>query len=357
MNAYLGDWTFSAGKRKIVWGKGDEVHVVDLVNANDYTDFIFPSYVDRRLGETMLCLDYGAPTVPFRVEGVWTPTMTADRVPDSGPWMPAEAKTLQNLLQAYAGYKYATLYGAGGAANSLTAVEWLSTHADASAYLPNTFSLDYGQYALRATGTIGSVDLGADWYYGHFKTPSVNATYAGSYVTGGDLRYDRLQSFGVEAATALGAFNLRAEGAYYLTDDLKGTDPAVRNNRLAWEVGFDVDLPVHNMNFNVQTTGTYILGWANVSGAADVDYADHPYSNLVVVKLSDSFDHEKLLPSVKALWGIEHGEVLVVPALEWKIRDDFSLKGDGALFFGGSGGVFDAFMNNEFVLLTATYSF
>ena len=52
--AYLGDFVLEAGKMKIVWGKGDEVHVVDNFNANDYTNFIFPSYIDRRIAEPML---------------------------------------------------------------------------------------------------------------------------------------------------------------------------------------------------------------------------------------------------------------------------------------------------------------
>ena len=48
-----GRFQLKAGKLKEVWGKGDKVHVLDNFNANDYTDFIFPDYIDRRLGEVM----------------------------------------------------------------------------------------------------------------------------------------------------------------------------------------------------------------------------------------------------------------------------------------------------------------
>ncbi len=360
MDAYLGDLTLRVGKEKIVWGKGDELHVVDLINANDYTDFIFPKYVDRRLGETLLHLSYSpsSVSVPLRLEAVWSPTMTADRIPTSGPWEPAEAVALQTLLTSYAGYQYATIYGTGGPVNTLLATEYLATHSSASAFLPNTASLDYGQYALRGTGTIGAVDWGLSYYLGHFKTPSVTYTLAGSTVTSVNLTYDRLQAFGLEGAFALGPWNFRLEGAYYLTDDTAGTDPAVKNNRLAWVAGFDIDLPLHNVNVNLQTQGTYTLG-SGFDNPRDVDYNADGYrsDDRVVLKLSDSFNHEKVKPALKAVYGVEHNEYLLNPELEWKVADDLSLKAEGAWFLGGSGGLFDAFKNNDFARLTARYEF
>ena len=43
----FGDYfTLEAGKMKLVWGKGDKLHVLDNFNADDYTDFIIPDYLD-----------------------------------------------------------------------------------------------------------------------------------------------------------------------------------------------------------------------------------------------------------------------------------------------------------------------
>jgi hypothetical protein len=177
-------------------------------------------------------------------------------------------------------------------------------------------------------------------------------------VTSVSLTYDRLQAFGLEGAFALGPWNFRLEGAYYLTDDTAGTDPAVKNNRLAWVGGFDIDLPLHNVNVNLQTQGTYTLG-SGLDNPMDVDYnADGYHSdNRIVLKLSDSFNHERVKPALKAIWGIEHNEYLLNPELEWKMVDDLSLKAEGAWFLGGSGGLLDPFMNNDFVRLSARYEF
>ena len=83
LESYLGNFVVQAGKMKVVWGKGDKLHAVDNFNANDYTDFIIPDYIDRRIAEPMIRVLYNVPkdVGPFsssRFELVWTPTMTAD---------------------------------------------------------------------------------------------------------------------------------------------------------------------------------------------------------------------------------------------------------------------------------------
>jgi hypothetical protein len=348
MNAFLGNLTVSAGKKKVVWGKGDELHVADLVNANDYGSFIFPQYTDRRIGEAMVQIAWMPGDGSFRLEGIWTPFMTADRLPVSGPWVSSEVSAMESLIRNYVGYTYGVLYGAGGAANSAAATEFLASHSEASAFLPDTMNLEYGQYALRGTGTIGAVDLGASWYLGHFKTPSVTYTVAGPYVTSLSMEYDRLQAFSVDAAAALGPWNFRAEGAYYLTDDVAGDDPWVRNNEILWLAGFDLGLPISSLTLNAQTTGSYVLG-SEVEGDR--------VSNLVVVKLSDSFAHEKIIPSVKTVWDLEGEELLLMPEVELTVRDGMTMTLYGALFMGDEGGIMDAYLDKDYVAVKWNYVF
>jgi hypothetical protein len=358
VDAYLGNLTVSAGKKKIVWGKGDELHVVDLINANDYRDFIFPKYIDRRIAEPLFQVTYNVSEIPLQVEAVWTPTMTADWIPSSGNWVPAQAAALKSLLEQYVGYTYSTIYSPVGSTNTLLATQYLAEHSSAEAFLPNTASLDYSQYALRATGTVGIFDWGLSYYLGHFKTPSVTYRVTGSYITNVELTYDRLQVFGLEGAFALGPWNVRMEGAYYLTKDIEGDDPAVKNNRLAWVAGFDIDIPIHNVNLNMQTQGVYLLG-SGYDTIGDVDYNSEGYrsDNKLVVKVSDSFDHERIKPSVKAIYGVEYNEYLLIPEVDWKLADELYVNLQAGWFFGDSHGAFDTFMENDFVKLTARYNF
>ncbi|HOX33112.1 MAG TPA: hypothetical protein PLB91_12340 [Spirochaetales bacterium] len=360
LRAYLGDFVLEAGKMKVVWGKGDKLHVLDLFNANDYSDFIFPDYIDRRIAEPMARVAWNGPG-GARVEAVWTPTMTPDRVPLEGSWAPASAAALKEKGESYVGYLAYSAYGAGGFAGLAAAQAVLDEYADASALLPDTRSLDYGQYGIRVTGSLGGVDLGASYYLGRFKTPSVYATYSEAYhmYTGFEAAYDRLQSFGLEAGTAIGPLNLRGEAAYYLTGDLEGDDPKVRNGSLDWLAGFDVDLPLSQLNLNLQTVGSYILGNEGISAADDVDYdAEGEYSNdKVVARLSDSLGHEKILPELALLWGIEREDLVLMPKCAFVLKDDMRLELSGAIFLGSGSGEFGAFAENHFAQARFSYSF
>lgn len=378
---YAGDFVVETGKMKLVWGKGDELHVVDLLNANDYTDFIFPDYADRRLAEPMVHVAWNSAS-GLRAEAVWTPTMTPDRVPTEGYWAPDRATALVGLAENYVGYqavqRYASTYQsvltgqlaagaspasanvAASAAASAAQTAYLADHSDSSALLPKTNQLDYGQYGLRLTGTVGSVDWGVNYYLGHFKTPSWSATYnSAKQVTDLDLTYDRLQSFGLESAFVVGPLNFRAEAAYYLTDDVAGDDPAVANNSLNWVFGFDVGLPVHNVSFNIQTIGKYLLRSDRVDSKADVDWdaEDHYTNNKIVVRLSDTWLREKLKGEVKVIWGIERKDLVIAPKLDWNVADDLFFTVTGACFPGADDGEFAAFSDNRFVKLSATYKF
>lgn len=403
LRKYAGNFVIEAGKMKLVWGRGDKLHVTDLFNANDYSDFIFPDYIDRRLGETMARVAWNGPA-GIRVEGAWAPCMTADRVPTGGYWAPASATALTALGTSYvtglASSAYGAAYGTAYAdayANALAALvaqgakpndpatvarAQVTAQAAASgaaviaaqnvkdkygsvdAFLPNVKTLDYGQYGLRVTGSAGGVDLGAQYYLGHFKTPSWNVktgldASGKPAITDFSLDYDRLQSFSVDAAATLMALNLRMECAYYLTADAKGDDPAVKNNSIQWVAGFDVDLPVHNLNFNAQTIGSYVLANDKIENAGDVDWnEDEKWTNdKITVDLSDTFNHEKVKAEMIALWGVERGDIVLQPRLSWRVGEGMSLIATGGCVFSDDDGEFSSFDGNRFAELSAKYEF
>ena len=131
----------------------------------------------------------------------------------------------------------------------------------------------------------------------------------------------------------LGRFNLRGELAYNLTDDVAGDNPWVHNNSIAWLAGFDVDIPVNNININIQEIGTYIFkgdkiddaeGFSNYGvmksalKSCDVDYDKTGYTNnKLVVNITDSWMNDKIAPEVTALWGIERGDLVVQPKIAY----------------------------------------
>jgi hypothetical protein len=258
--------------------------------------------------------------------------------------------------------------------NELTAANTTYTNAlnnasamssDSSVLYPDTNQLKYGQAGVRVLGTFDplGLDFGLSYYYGHYKQPSFNATKLQSalttYLTTGELSedekflaYDQKQTFGLEAAFVVWKFNTRWELGYNLTKDSAGDNPWIHNNSVEWLGGFDVNLPIHNMNLNVQETGKYILNNDKIEDGAykvyDVDYnSDGKYiNNRVVMNLSDNFLYENLKPEVTVIWGIENNEWCVQPKVNYKVADGMNL--------GVSGGVLYCYNENgEFYNFTA----
>src|SRR5574344_12020 len=141
MRAYLCSFVLEGGKMKLVWGKGDKLHVVDNFNANDYTDFLIPDYIDRRLAEPMVHIVFNAPKnignlSSVRLEGVYTPFMTADRFATSGRWTPASYSTLSGNVTNAAGTDIATDLVTSEAATqaAYSSTEYTTLTAKATAY-------------------------------------------------------------------------------------------------------------------------------------------------------------------------------------------------------------------------------
>lgn len=354
VRAYLGDFMLEAGKMKVVWGKGDELHVIDNFNANDYTDFIFPDYIDRRLAEPMLRLVWNG-SGNLRAEAVYTPVMTADRFAEEGPWVPGQ---LEKVSSAAGG----VLMGQADAAlSSKDSSALLAALSAADSVIPETTSFDYGQAGLRLTGTAGLFDWGVSYYFGHYKQPTVDwSNYAASEKTRlPELHYDRLQVFGLEGAAAVGRFNLRGEVAYYLSEDTAGDDPWVKNNSLNWVVGFDVDIPIHNVNVNIQNNGSWILNNDKIESAMDADFnEDEKYTNnKIVLRVSDSFFHEKLNAEVRFVWGIERGDFILMPEITYDFTPELEFALSGMYITGRDDSEFSYWHDNSFVQLGVKYTF
>lgn len=503
VRAYLGDFVLSTGKMKLVWGRGDMIHVLDVFNANDFTDFTIPAYIDRRIAEPMVHLAYNAP-IPLRLEAAWTPLMTPDRFSLKGAWVPPQiteikrnakaslneaisnprisqtfnesalqkalhapiSKELKNITSRvptsitidmkdivakldeaallnginplvkgmvkklltnlakqkitvsiteiankilppkpdgspYTEAEIKTLLAgepfltevttriakeiAGTAQKAETELVSSLKKAGAvienfqfdecakigmNAFMPDMHQIKYGQYGLRLSGSAGAVDMACQYYYGHYKTPSINVekmiTYA---MEGKNIRecvyYDPVHIFGADLGAAIAMFNFKSEAAYYMTEDFKGTDPAVHNNSLQWVLGFDVDIPLNNLNLNVQNIGSHIIGFKNVrqnnqDGKMDMDWntAEKSTNNKLVFNVSDSWLHETLTDSVTVIWGIEHNDVVVMPKIKYKIKDEFYVEGTGAYIYAkDKKSEFASWKNNHFAQVSFEYKF
>lgn len=398
LEAYLGNFVIQAGKMKVVWGKGDKLHVIDNFNANDYKDFLIPDYIDRRISEPMVRVLYNAPNDagPFtsnRFEFVWTPFITADRYAASGRWVPTKVNKLKERLTGIAKKSIENTVSEMEKARidiikgdntkqaefedlNKTYISQLSNSSSLADNLyPDLYQLKYMQAGARFTTTTGSWDWGLSYYFGRDKRASFDYKkmmapygYVQKYLEGTAeeddkfIDYDFLQVFGIEAAKTFGAYNFRAEAAYNLTKDVAGDDPKVHNNSLAWVFGFDRDLPVSELNFNLQTQGKYILNYDEIDdskNSLDTEKNTYETDNKLVLNISDNLAHGKLKPEVSAIYGFEHFDLIIMPKVTWYVSDglEFSASGMYMQSFIESRSEFGNWHNNSFVQIAAKYTF
>ena len=321
---YYGEgYELEAGLMKVVWGKGDQLHVVDFLNADDLSDGVNPDYLDRRLATPMIKLNLH-PGESGKLELVYLPTLTADEIPVEGPWAPQDALTLLAAAENYVD-------------NAGLSASQLADYMDTGAFYPDTDTVDYSQAALRYTDTAGRLDWGVSYYYGFHKQPSVRVSMSSPTVVSGiELSYDRLNAFGLEAGGVFGGFNLRGEAAYCLTEDTGGDDPYVHNNSIGYLAGFDRDLPLNSMNLNLQYTGDLVLKDGEIGQADDVDYDpdDHYIRQRMIVKLTDSYAHETIKPELKGIYTFEDRDYLIAAGIVFTPADNFEVTFEAG-FYGG----------------------
>ncbi|AEJ61085.1 hypothetical protein Spith_0810 [Spirochaeta thermophila DSM 6578] len=362
--------TLDVGYLKLVWGKGDKVHVFDTINPTDYSDFINPDYLDRKKAEKMVRL-----SVPVGTLGSWelvyVPVFTPDVFPMEGMWVQRELSELERAVEgvieeaaAQMAQNLTTQYITGGmnptAAQdlaSLKAAAWAEeTSSSAIRYdLPD--SLEDFIAATRFTYSAGGVDLGLSYQYTFDRLPVIDTSrLATDYrVT---ISYDRVHLFGLEAGAAPGGFNLKGELAYFLTEDTAGDDPVVRNNRIAYLAGMDKDLPFGNLNVNLQVVGTVILGTSGIE-AGDTEYdEDGTYTTtLVNAGITERLLHDTLTIELAGAYAVEDGDYMIRPKLEYNVADDIFLTASYTWFGGDEAGYFGQFNGNSFFQVGARMAF
>jgi hypothetical protein len=380
-----------AGLLKPVWGKGDSFHVLDVLNGQDFNDFINSDSVDSKIAELMIKADllFG---MNGKLELAYVPFRAADSIPVSGMWVPAEMttalETARNLLYngpngddgLYAA-AYAVIYGglytsvynqayaaaiSGGAAPaaaaaiaeaaasdpsvSAMAAEQAAHQAssEADAMINNLLAdqdqpdIADGQFGVRYTDSLGGFDFGLEYYYGFEKQPrlpDLSMLTSLDDIDSIEFSYPRFHLFGADAAFALGKFNVRTEAAYTLMEDRDLADS------ISYTAGVDISPGISNLNINLQSYGSYKMK----------DVSDRN-TNRLALQLSDKWKRETIKPSLSAVYNIEDRDFLIKAELGWVLSDELEFELSWTIFEGDNGTDFGQFDDNDFVQLLFSYT-
>jgi hypothetical protein len=328
IGAYFGSFDIEAGLRKLTWGKADSSGPLDVINPVDYSDLSnMGDDAGLKIARPLIRASFHFGQFN-KLEGVFVPIFEPMKFAETGRWAPAQFAAL-------------------------------SQFPSGNIIKPDTTTLDYAQAGLRFTTTIrNAADAGIQYYYGRMPSPAVTQTpSADPQFPIVCFAYNPYHQIGLDYAQVIAGFNLRAEIAANITEDIVGDNGTVYNSSLAWSFGFDRDL-VWGINLNLQVNETIRVrnNKVNSDPMLDIEAGTDTTSTRMSAVLSKKFFRDEFEARVTTLWGIEDKDFLIIPALVWT-KEAVSVELSGGIFGGDIEGQFGQYHNNGFVKTSLIYSF
>jgi hypothetical protein len=329
---YFGALTFEGGIRKLTWGKADSFGPLDVINPIDYSDLSKMSDLSAiKIARPLLHLTINTGDWT-KIEGVFVPWFSGNlyEIDIANRWAPSEIKSLSPIIPS------------GGSIGS---------------FYPNTESLQYFQGGLRGTTTVGSSDVGVQYYYGRLFRPAINIAPLMVGPTDGVIAYNKYHQIGVDWARVVLTLNLRAELAGNITEDLKGDDGSVYNPFISWSLGFDRDL-FWGINLNLQASENIRLmhDKINANPMLDTEAGKELTSTRLTAVLSKKILQDRVEFKIKTLYGIEDNDCYIMPGIIWT-REAVSAELSAGIFAGDKSGEFGQYRDNAYIKALLSYQF
>ena len=360
VRGFFGSFDITAGLRKLTWGKADSFGPLDVINPLDYSQ-IFTEMSDN---VSLINIKQARPLVHAayrigdfsKIEGVFVPWFEPHFIPRTGRWAVSQVEMLamENIS--------AEIPLFGSVDLPITVLE------------PDTSTFNYMQAGMRFTTTIGSSDIGAQYYFGRLPQPSakINVNIISMIPIEAeaeiDVLYNPYHQIGFDYAQVLFGFNTRAELAVNITEDLKGDDGSVYNPSIAWSVGFDRDI-AWGINLNLQVNESIRLmhdklgdeldvenPMSIMSGNYDIEGGQPLTATRLTAAISRKFFRDELELRTAVVWGIEDNDCAIMPAIIWT-KDDLRISLSGGFFAGNRDGQIGQFRDNNFLKIAMIYTF
>ncbi|MDR2078164.1 MAG: hypothetical protein LBP74_00400, partial [Treponema sp.] len=369
VRAYFGPVNIEGGIRKLTWGRADSFGPLDVVNPLDYTDLTkISDPINVKIGRPLVHVSWGIGNFS-KLEGVFVPGFRGHRFAMGDRWAPSQIKEITGMVPSLtAGLKAALSQDPLISPVQLAGISdrlenWQNNFNISNYYQQYKEGLEYAQAGLRFTTTIGSSDLGFQYYYGRLPRPALSIRldkYFESFDPENILSidYNSYHHIGVDYARVIADFNIRAEAATNITEDIGGNRGDVYNPSAAWSLGFDRDV-IGGINVNLQIVESIRLFHDKIgkdSLVTDTEDGKDLTSTRLTLIISKKFFRDRLECKTLGLWDIEEESFLIMPSVIWS-KNDISAELSGGIFGGEKDSELGQYRNNHFVKAVLTYRF
>ncbi len=308
------------GKQQVVWGKADGLKVLDVVNPQDFREFILDDFEDARI--PLWTLNIEVPISEIDVQILWIPDQSAHILPEAD------------------------------AAFSFTAPRFVPIAPPGiqvdlrSAERPTRFFSD-SDSGLKLSTFWKGWDLTLNYLYHYDDFPILFQKMAisnGIPTVTIMPRYERTHLVGGTFSNAFGDLTIRGEAGfsfdrYFLTENLDDPDGVSKTDELAYVLGFDW-YGLSETLISMQLFQTWLT--RNPHG-----FIRDAVDTSITLLLRRTYLNEVLLTEVLWLNNLNDEDGLARPKLSYELSDALKIWTGFDLFYGAQDGLFGQFNQND----------
>jgi hypothetical protein len=330
LKATVGRTFLTLGKQQIVWGKVDGLKVLDVVNPQDFREFILEDFGESRI--PLWAVNVEVPVDKVVMQLLWIPDRTYHKLPEPGSTFSFTSPML-------------TPTPPPGVMLNLRPLE-----------RPRRFFAD-SDAGIRLSAFWKGWDLTANYLYHYddfpvpFRVISISASGPQVTITS---RYKRAHLIGGTCSNAFGNFVVRGEaglfmGRFFATRDLTDADGVLKKNELSYVVGVDWS----GLNRTLVSVQLF-QNW--IAGDAPGLIRDKLDTNASLLLRRD-FMNNTLVAEAMLVQNVDRGDGMVRPKLSYDLRDNVKLKLGADIFYGGRNGFFGQFNQKSRIVFGIEWGF
>jgi len=316
----LGDSTIKLGKMQSVWGKADGIKLLDVLNPQDFSEFILAPFDESRIPLWSLSLQHSFEN--SELELLW--------IPDN---------TYHTLAQGTGDYALSTSRFVPQSVEGITAKFNPVNKPDKL--------LKDSDIALRYTMHFEGLELSLYGLYAYDDTPILyqNLDFPNKSITI-NPKYERYSLFGLSMDYALGDFVYRLESAYindkyYL--NTKSSQGVTQSDSFSYIFGVDW-YGLEQTILSLQINQSFLLSNKDGFSRPKVD-------NTLTFLYKKEIFNDTLHTEVLFIHNINDGDGLIRPKLSYELDEETLVYGRVDYFYGSKGGLYGEFSNkSRFVL-------
>ncbi|TQV76238.1 DUF1302 family protein [Denitrobaculum tricleocarpae] len=317
---------FRIGKQQTVWGQADGLKVLDVVNPQDFREFILDDFEDSRIPLWTFAAE--VPVDDFMAEFLWIPDQTYNDLPEADALYALTAPRF--VPEAIPGF----------------------TVIQREPDRPDDIIAD-SDAGARLLGMVDGWDFSLNYLFHYDDNPVLRRRVQGTTVTINPV-YERTHLLGGTFSNSFGDFVLRGELGYsfdrfFLTDDPTDSDGVEESDNVSSVIGLDWN-GLDDTFVSAQIFGDYLTN--DINGLVRDQF--EATTSLLVRR---SFLDEDLVAEVIWLQSVNSGDGLIRPKITYQVDDNVKLWAGADIFFGTSDGVFGQFNDNDRFLFGVQFSF